>query len=208
MALKKLKTEFDETIVSRPVEEWIELAREYSQQLWDRQPASMPVELTACDYELVAQALTLWNTRHPQRTQFVEWGCGLATVAGIASLLGMQAAGIEASAFLCQHALRMQQRYQSQAELNLTFDIWRGNFLPEGSDTLATSEDPVVALRATERPVYAQVGVAIESFDLIFVYAWPGEEHFLKRVFDQFAARHTQLFLYLGPNHLELYEKQ
>ncbi len=108
-------------------------------------------------------------------------GCGFAVVAGVAGLLGLDAIGIEAEEFLCAEARELLKKQGVPAE------VWQGNFLPRGARALAEQTDPLVSLTHDIAPAYAKYDMSLSDFALVFAYPWPGEEHFLKAVFNRYA---------------------
>lgn len=183
--------------------QWIAASRARIELYWDqfsKQPLPQYVE---CDFDLVALALYEVVQRDLiDGRMFVEWGCGFAVVTGLAALLGLDAVGIEAEEMLCVEGRLLLANNAISAE------IWQGNFLPAGARQLAEDEDPLVSLTHTILPAYAEHQISIDDFALIFAYPWPGEEHFLRLVFDRFARRDALLLMFRGPYQIELYRKR
>jgi hypothetical protein len=204
MALRQLSLELDETRqVPLEVTRWIEASRERIELYWDqfsKQPLPQYVE---CDFDLVASAL--WEVVQRDLIDgrlFVEWGCGFAVVTGIAALMGLDAVGIEAEEMLCVEGRKLLSKHAVAAE------IWQGNFLPTGARPLAEDTDPLVSLTHSIAPAYAQHQMALDDFAIVFAYPWPGEEHFLRLVFDRFARSDALLLMFRGPYQVELYRKR
>jgi len=204
MALRQLSLELDETRQVPPeVTRWIEASRERIELYWDqfsKQPLPQYVE---CDFDLVASAL--WEVVQRDLIDgrlFVEWGCGFAVVTGIAALMGLDAVGIEAEEMLCVEGRKLLSKHSVAAE------IWQGNFLPIGARPLAEDTDPLVSLTHAIAPAYAQHQMALDDFAIVFAYPWPGEEHFLRLVFDRFARSDALLLMFRGPYQVELYRKR
>jgi hypothetical protein len=184
------------------VEAWHRAARERIELYWDSFASRPLPQYVECDFEMVAAAIeTCLQHDLVDGRLFLEWGCGFGVVTGSASLLGMEAVGIEAEEFLCQEARCLLEAHQIVAE------VWHGNFLPDRAEQLAEETDPVVSLGHRLPPVYDLHEMHIDDFALVFAYPWPGEEHFLKQVFHRFARRDALLLLYRGPNQIELYRK-
>ncbi|MCA9134685.1 MAG: hypothetical protein KDA45_16070 [Planctomycetales bacterium] len=185
------------------VASWIAAARERIERYWDQfsqQPLPQYVE---CDFDLVAGALAHCVQRELNDGRlFTEWGCGFAVVTGIAALLGLDAVGIEAEEMLCTEGRKLLDQNGIQAE------IWQGNFLPAGSRRLAEDTDPLVSLTHTLAPAYEQNDMRLDDFAVVFAYPWPGEEHFLRHVFDRYARQDALLLMFRGPYHIELYRKR
>lgn len=183
--------------------QWIQFGGQVVRDFWDRHPELRNTEWVECDYAEVAAALIGLQVNHPARQEsFLEWGCGFGVVAGTASLLGFNAVGIESERFLIEEAVRIAAEYGIEG-----VEFWEGNFLPTGAEQFAAKEDPRVALKAEAESAYAKYGREILEFATIFAYPWPGEEHFLKSVFRNYAAAGARLVLYRGPFQVEFYEK-
>lgn len=202
MALKEVEIDPDLAVLTDELQAWIAAARNRLEQYWDQFSAKPLPQYIECDFEYVAQALAICiNRALPDGKLFCEWGCGFGVVTGMAAILGMEAIGIEAEEFLCQQARILLSKCNLQAE------IWQGNFLPRGARRLADDEDPLISLTHEIAPAYEQHDVSLNDFALIYVYPWPGEEHFLKSVFLRYARNDALLLLYRGPYHVELYRK-
>lgn len=203
MTLCELKLDLKQPSIPEPVSNWITVARQRIELYWDQFPTKPLPQYIECDFDLVALALCECARRQLSDGQiFCEWGCGFGIVTGIASLLEFDAIGIEAEEFLCQQARELLRRN------GISADVWQGNFLPSGARELAYDEDPLVSLTHSIEPAYARYDMSISDFAIVYVYPWPGEEHFLKTVFDHYARPGALLLLYRGPYHIELYRKK
>lgn len=203
MALQEIELSLETATVPHRLEVWIAAARQRIQEYWDhfsKQPLPQYIE---CDFDYVALAIAECVRRElPDGKLFCEWGCGFGIITGIAALLGLDAVGIEAEEFLCQQARELLAKNGIEAE------IWRGNFLPTGAKNLAFDEDPLVSLTHAIEPAYDANDMRLSDFAFVFVYPWPGEEHFLRAVFDRFARVGALLLMYRGPFHVEVYRKK
>lgn len=183
--------------------QWIGNSRQRIELYWDhfsKQPLPQYVE---CDFDLVALALVEVVDRDlADGRLFVEWGCGFAVVTGIAALLGLDAVGIEAEEMLCVEGRKLMAKHGIEAE------VWQGNFLPRGARRLADDTDPLVSLTHSLPPAYELNQMGLDDFAVVFAYPWPGEEHFLRLVFDRYARQGSLLLMYRGPYHIELYCKR
>ncbi len=193
----------DDQPLLKPLETWIAAARERIELYWDhfsKQPLPQYVE---CDFDLVASALVeVVDRQLSDGKLFVEWGCGFAVVTGIAAILGLDAIGIEAEEMLCTEGRKLFSKNGIEAE------IWQGNFLPAGARGLAEDTDPLVSLTHYIPPAYEANNMRLDDFAIVFAYPWPGEEHFLKVVFDRYARSDALLLMFRGPFHIELYRKR
>jgi hypothetical protein len=182
--------------------ELLERADRMLQSYWDawhRQPIEQYV---ACDFRDVWRALaTIREQALAPGNLFCEWGCGFGIVAGMAGILGWDAIGIEAEPFLVDGARKWIQTERLPAE------IWHGNFLPPGSEQLAKHQSHHASLFHQVPSAYADHGMSLDDFAMVFAYPWPGEDGFLKDVFERYARDQSILLIFRGPYELELYRK-
>jgi hypothetical protein len=203
MSLKQLELVVDESELPAPIARWLEAGRARIERYWDQFTKKPLPQYIECDFDYVARALRAcvqqdWIDGH----LFCEWGCGFGIVTGVAALLGLDAVGIEAEEFLCEQARVLLKQNDVRAE------IWQGNFLPHGARELAEEADPLVSLTHKIPAAYHEHDMPLSDFALTFVYPWPGEEHFLRAVFDRFARPGALMLQFRGPYHVELFRKQ
>ncbi len=202
MGLKELTLEVPDTPLPDPIVHWLKVSRARIELYWDNFRERPLPQYVECDFELVAAALLECRDRQwIDGSLFCEWGCGFGVVTGVAGLLGMDAIGIEAEAFLCEQAESLLRSASIPAE------IWQGNFLPDGARNLAEDSDPLVSLTHFIPSAYETKGMSLSDFAIVFCYPWPGEEHFLKSVFHRYARKAAVLLMYRGPFQVELYRK-
>jgi len=173
------------------------------QRFWDDW-YNRPIEqYVACDFNYVWHALqaTLQEQDASQRA-FVEWGCGFGVVTAMAWLAGLRAVGIEAEGFLVEEAQKLLTRH------SITAEIWKGNFLPKGAETIADCQSDYASLFHRVPPAYTQYDCDLTDFGIVFAYPWPGEDHFLREVFRRYAAENAMLLMFRGPYQIELFRKQ
>lgn len=175
------------------VYQWIVEARQRVQAFQDQWDRPQIEQFVACDYEYVYQILTwLLDSEKLIGRRFLEWGCGFATVSGLAAKLGLDVVGIEAEAELLTHGRQLMADWGQPAELV------HGNFLPTGIEDLA--DDPTLpSLGHRVGECYDSLGLEIDDFAIVFAYPWPGEEEFLSSVFDRHAAKGAVMVQFLGP---------
>ncbi len=204
MRLRKVKlpSNLEASLLSPSIDGWLGDIRQHVEQFWDS-AAHQKTQWVSCDTRLVTQVVQWMIDQGTLEAgqRFLEWGCGFGAVCGAASLLGMEAYGIESEPFLVGAAGRYHARHGSTARIR------RGNFLPAGAAELSTPEDPRVALQCTLPAAYQAMGLTLRDFNCIFAYPWPGEGHFLKLVFQQMASHQAYLILYSGPYEIELFQK-
>ena len=111
MALSELTFQFDGAELPDPIARWIEVSQARLMTYWD-QFAQRPLpQYIECDFEYVAAALSqVVEKQLIDGKLFVEWGCGFGVVTGVASLLGLDAVGIEAEDFLCGQARELLKK--------------------------------------------------------------------------------------------------
>ncbi|MFK7738461.1 MAG: hypothetical protein AB8B50_20720 [Pirellulaceae bacterium] len=204
MSLKSECLDFDhDATLPDSVARWTEQATVFIRRFWDSRSDRQHVHYVESDFEFLARAMraVLNQDRVSTGKLFMEWGCSFAVNAGNAAHLGWEAWGIESVEFLVAAAKKLHSEHASPVQ------VVHGNFLPPGAESFALEEDPVVA-RACELPsAYESANLTLRDFDLILAYPWPGEEHFLKAVFDGCANVGSHLLLYRGPFHVELFRK-
>jgi hypothetical protein len=201
--LEELPLIIDETApIPHSVEVFLSSSQELIQSFWDRW-IDQPIEqYVACDFLEVWRALQAVQTNHALTGKsFVEWGAGFGVVTALGWLAGFSAVGIEAEAFLVSEGKKLFHKHQIQAEL------WHGNFLPERAEELADVQSNFPSLHHPMASAYAANDCELGDFSLVFAYPWPGEEHFQREVFRQFAAQGALLLMFRGPYQIELYRK-
>ncbi|MEM6468559.1 MAG: class I SAM-dependent methyltransferase [Planctomycetota bacterium] len=168
------------------------------QDCWDQHHAA---QFVAADYELVFRALNwIVKTQLPIGGRFLEWGCGFATVACLATELGMAAHGIEA------HPDLIAQARHTAAQWPADLSLFHGNFLPSGSEDLA--EDPTLpSLGHGGKAAYESWDLRLDEFAIVYSYPWPGESQFHEDVFERHAEFGAVLLMFVGPNEVEAYRK-
>jgi hypothetical protein len=203
MKLQSLPLDVDpESTLPDSISRWVQIADERMQQFWDSFSKRPIEQYVACDFDYVAKALyEIDRQKLLDGNRFCEWGCGFGIVAGIASLLGWDAVGIEAEPFLVQQGKLLLERHGVSAEL------YEGNFLPRQAKRWVPNSSQLVSLFQHIPPAYEEMGMEIDDFAIIFAYPWPGEEYFFQEVFLQAAREGALCLLFRGPYQLELYRK-
>ena len=132
----------------------------------------------------------------------VEWGSGLGVAACLASLLGYEAAGIEA-----QPAL-VEQAEDLAAEHGFEVAFAHGSFVPPEHDALADVADDLATLALGLADGHAELGLDPADAALVYAYPWPGEEAVVEAVFDACAATGALLLTYRSAGGLVLQRKR
>jgi hypothetical protein len=123
---------------------------------------------------------------------FCEWGSGFGVVACLASLLHVDAFGIEIEAELVDAARQLA------ADFDLPVEFIHGSFIPRGADTSADAGDGFSWFTADEGSAHEELGLAPEDFAVIFAYPWPDEERVTRDLFERYAALGAVLVTYHG----------
>lgn len=132
---------------------------------------------------------------------FCEWGCGFGAIAGLATLAGFDAAGIEIERDLVDEAKKLA------ADFSLKIDLVHGNFVPAGAGELADC-DGSFNWRSEEGPDgHSALELEPDDFDLVFAFPWPGEEEVIFRLFDACAAPEALLLTFHGREGLRVDRK-
>ena len=152
------------------------------------------------DYQLVYRTLDcLLDLTRGRR--FCEWGSGFGVVAGLATMLGFQAYGIEVESILVQESIRLAD------EFNLNTQFVEGSFVPTGGPEFVDVIDQITCLDLDRRPAYGALGIDPDEFDAIFVYPWPGETRFVNELFETFAPVGAFMVSFHGRQDVRVHEK-
>jgi len=140
-----------------------------------------------CDH---AEAYRVLRDLRGRATTFVELGSAAGIVTLIAGLLGYEAYGIEREPWLVRRSTELAERFASPA----TFA--EGSFVPpeyqEEIELLSAD-----FLTPTSGPsAYDELGLALDDFDLIYAYPWPGEEDWLQELVRRHARPDALLLTY------------
>lgn len=196
-----LPIDIDLTPIPAEIEREIELARTRIQAFQDRWDQPQIEQFVASDFELVYRVLR-WIVERDLMIgrRMVEWGCGFAVVASLASTLGLDVTGIEAERRLLEEAESTVADFATPVDL-----VW-GNFLPVGSEKLSPNPDfPSLGHRVPS--AYRQMGDDLDDFALVFGYPWPGEWEFHEAVFAHYGAPGALLVLFCGPHDIRVWRK-
>ena len=91
----------------------------------------------------------------------------------LADMLGYEACGIEIDPWLVQRSIQLAEQFGSRA----TFA--EGSFVPEAyqHDVEHLADDRITITEGAS--AFAELGLELDDFDLVFAYPWPGEEDWL-----------------------------
>jgi hypothetical protein len=140
---------------------------------------------------------------------FCELGSGFGIAAGIASLLGYEAYGIEIEPELVDRSSALA------AEMGVGSTIIQSSYIPYGyegftgvgGDELLGPEDFPFGDGDAEPPSYEDMPMPIADIDLIYVYPWPGEQEFMLDLFRALAGDGALLLAYYGEGELCAYRQ-
>jgi hypothetical protein len=133
--------------------------------------------------------------------RFCEWGSGFGVVAGLAVMLGYEAWGIEIRPALVRESTCLLADHGLEAE------ILEGSFIPEEYvRTEDISDGATVTVLAGSGA--GDLDVAIDDFDVIFAFPWPGEEEMYGDIFERYAAVGACLVTYHGAEEGILVERK
>ncbi|MGE9270496.1 MAG: class I SAM-dependent methyltransferase [Verrucomicrobiales bacterium] len=135
--------------------------------------------------------------------RFCELGCGFGIAAGLASLLGFRATGIEWEADLADRASSLMEHQ------GLAVEILEQSYLPEGYESCEGMGGKDLVVPGVGRgggadtPMYD--GLDPAEVDLFFVYPWPDEEEFMRRLFREIGSEGAVLLMYQGEGESSAY---
>lgn len=152
-----------------------------------------------CDFHLLDQALSWIEQNHLMTGQrFCEIGSGFGAAALLAGLRGWESIGIEIESRLVDQASRLA------ADLNNSADFYCGSFIPRGIEGLADWSTEVKNVDTSEDDIYEEIGLAMDDFDLFFLFPWPGEHEFFESIIDACASDGALLLTYRGREGMNL----
>lgn len=150
----------------------------------------------AADYGRVLEVLLA--LRAPG-LRFLEWGSAPGVITIMADLLGYEAYGIELDADLVRVARELATRHHSRARFAA------GSFLPGGYAWTSAAGDARLGTIGEGVPGYAELGHALDAFDVVFAYPWGGEEPMMHDVMRRHGGREARLLLYGVHEGIEVY---
>jgi len=103
--------------------------------------------------------------------RFCEWGSGIGTATCIASLLGLDACGIEIEPALVAESRRLAAAH------HLAPRLVEGSYRPDGA--MQERVDPTRLADA--------LGFSPADFDIVYAFPWPAEQRVLNYLFRTFA---------------------
>ncbi|MES2522998.1 MAG: hypothetical protein V4617_09895 [Gemmatimonadota bacterium] len=141
----------------------------------------------AADYDTVRAALQL--LRAPGR-RFLEWGSASGIITIMADLMGFEASGIEIDGSLVGIARELAVRFDSGAR------FVTGSFLPAGYVRRAAGGDDDPETISEGPSGYLQLGRALDDFDIVFAFPWPGDAPLMLDVMARYGRRDAVMLVY------------
>lgn len=137
-----------------------------------------------------------------QRSLFLEWGSGMGAITMMAALLGFRSYGIEIQEDLNTVATSLANRH------NIDATFVTGSFLPDefGENPELVDENLPHGYEGADG--YVEMGVALEDFDVIYGFPYPGEEELFLSLFRRRAGSHALLLMNHGRDGIVGYRKQ
>jgi hypothetical protein len=159
--------------------------------LWERFTEQLGVDrfhpFVAADYEVVREALL--RCRRPG-SRFLEWGSATGVITVMADLLGFEACGIELDEALVTTARDLATRFDSRAQFAAA------SLLPEGYRWRARNGDSRTGTLGTGPSGYLELGHSLDEFDVVFGYAWDGEEPVMHDIMKRYGRAGALLLLH------------
>lgn len=137
-----------------------------------------------------ALAIEVLRDQRETANTFLELGSATGVITIIADLLGFEAYGIEIESDLVDVSERLAEDVGSSAS------FIEGSFVPEEyRDNVDLLESDYMT--PTEgADAYADMGLDLADFDLVYAYPWPGEEDWLIEMVRRFGGERTRLMIY------------
>lgn len=179
----------------------VEAARRIDEFLYRRGNAKFH-SFVSSNFPAVDDCLSwIVDRRLPTGQAFCEWGSGYGIATMLAADHGFDACGIEVEQDLVESAQRLALDFEIPAQ------FVQGSFIPEQADSMVSHLRELSYVDTQSASGYAELGLDLDDFDVIYAYPWPGEERFYERLFDKFAARGALLMTYHGVEGLRLKRK-
>jgi len=206
VALTEIEIAIDASVLPDDVAAFLgEADRRVSQFAWNS-----PVRATAfvpSNFETVFRALRAINEMNlAPGHSFCEWGSGLGVVASLAAMLEFSACGIEIEKDLVEASRELVDHF------DLPVAFVQGSFIPSGAESCIeeayAENSPEFSWLVTDADdAYDDLGLNPDDFDVVFAYPWPGEEHVISNLFEEYAAEGALLLLFDQFNSVRLLRK-
>jgi hypothetical protein len=192
VTLHEVQVEIDVSVVPDNVREFLADADARIEAWMADQARKKPLGFVPSDFEAVYATLhDLTERGLATGRSLLEWGSGFGTVASMSTWLDFDPHGIEI------HRDLVEQAEQLAADHELPVQFHYGSFVPRDGEPL-TDAVPDSHWLESGRPVYEDIGLTIDDFDVVFAYPWPGEEEVTADIFDHYAQTGALLVTYHG----------
>lgn len=142
----------------------------------------------ASDYEPVQAALV---AHRAEGQRFLELGSGSGVITIMADLLGYEAYGIELDLALVKTSREMAARHGSRAR------FVQGSFFPAGYHPPHAAPGAIRTGTMGEGDSgYAELGRALDDFDVVFGFPWGGEAPVLLDLMKRYGSADALLLMY------------
>jgi hypothetical protein len=168
---------------------------------FDERKTARRVGFYPSDYPLAFSVLHELLRVDNQLRSFCEWGSGFGVVAGLASMLGLEAQGIEIDAELVKISRDLLETH------HLDVEILEGSFVPQEFAERAYVSDQETRTDLSGAGAVDEVDVQIDDFDVIFAFPWPNEEDMFLQLFAEGAAHGAVFITYHALEDFRVYRK-
>ncbi len=208
MPLQDVDVTIDDNSLPDDVETLIRVADSRVTRFLENENLSQASGFVPSDPALVFRTLRgLDEGNFLKGNSFCEWGSGFGTATCVAANLGLEAFGIEIEPELVNAARTLANDFALPAE------FVQGSFVPSPRRGISEEafEDNIGRypwLRNDADDAYQKLGRQLDSFDVVFVYPWPGEEYFVEQLFNTSAAQDAVLLIYSDCSSLRVRRKK
>ncbi len=168
---------------------------------FDERKSARRVGFYPSDYPLAFGVLHELLHMDGHARSFCEWGSGFGVVAGLASMLGFDAQGIEIDRELVKISRDLLETHR------LDVEILEGSFIPQEFAERAYVSDQETRTDLSGPGAIDEVDVEIDDFDVIFAFPWPNEEDMFLELFAEFAATGAFFITYHALEEFRVYRK-
>lgn len=135
-------------------------------------------------------ALDVLRAERERCHSFLELGSGIGVITLIADQLGYDAYGIELEEELFDTSIALNDEFSGAA----TFV--HGTFVPEEFRNDVALLDAEFHTPSEGADGFEELGMDLESFDLVYAYPWPGEEAWFDELVKRYGGPHTRFMTY------------
>lgn len=150
--------------------------------------------------DLAGAASALRDLR-PRADSFLELGSGVGSITILADLLGFDAHGIEIEPELIETSRDLAERFGAEpgfAEGSFVPPAYREDLEHQSADFLTLTEGA---------DAYAELGLGLADFDLVYGYPWPGEEDWMREMLHRHGGPDALFLTYSARDGFDLIEQ-